>query len=97
MKRKIAVFITLFILLLIIFLTNNLLSKNKSANLQSNQIVIQESHNSEEPFFRCCKEVDYYKTRELIHNYLLSSVVAQKSINQSIFWFNDYKSRWKYE
>ena len=83
MKRKIAVFITLSILLLIIFLTNNLLTKNKSVNLQSKAVVIQEAHNSEEPFFKCSKEVDYYRTGARTLNSLLTSVVVQKSINHS--------------
>lgn len=83
MKRKIAVFITLPILLLIIFSTNNLLTKNKSLNMQSKPVVIQESHNSEEPFLKSFKKVDYYRTREHTLNSLLSTVVVQKSINHS--------------
>ncbi len=83
MKRKIAVFITLSILLLIIFLTNNLLTRNKSVNLQSKPVVIQEAHNSEEPFLKSFKEVDCYRTRGHTLNSLLSTVVVQKSINHS--------------
>lgn len=79
MKRKIMVFISLSILIAILFFTSNLPVKNKDEIVQSQSVVAHEAHKSEEPFLQSFEAVDRDRTEEYALGPFLESILLQKS------------------
>ena len=84
MKRKIMVFISLAILIAIIFFTSNLPVKNKDIDIHSKLAITQGSHKFEEPCIQSFEAADYERTGKHALGPFLESILLQKS-SHSIF------------
>jgi len=84
MKRKIMVFVSLSILVVILFFTSNLLVKNKEVNIQSQLAVTHGAHKYEEPCLQSFEAADYEGAGKHALNSFLESILLQKS-SHSIF------------
>src|SRR3990167_8664941 len=79
MKRKIMVFISLAILIVILFFTSNLPVKNKEVNIQSQLAVTHGAHKFEEPCLQSFEAADHERTGEDALGPFLESILLQKS------------------
>ena len=79
MKRKIMVFISLSILIAIIFFTSNLPVKNKEVDIQSQLAVTHEAHKLEEPCLQSFEAADHERTGEHALGSFLESILLQKT------------------
>ncbi|HHT9146724.1 MAG: hypothetical protein Q7J76_11005 [Candidatus Brocadiaceae bacterium] len=79
MKRKFMVFISLSILIAIIFFTSNLPVKNKEVNIQSQLAVTHGAHKFEEPCLQSFEAADHERTGEHALGPFLESILLQKS------------------
>lgn len=79
MKGKIMVFMSLSILVVTIFFTNNLTGKNRDVNIQARPAVTQGAHKFEEPCIQSFEAADYERTGEHALGPFLESILLQKS------------------
>ena len=79
MKRKSMVFISLAILIVILFFTSNLPVKNKEVDIQSQLAVTQGAHKFEEPCLQSIEAADHERTGEHALGPFLESILLQKS------------------
>jgi len=79
MKRKSMVFISLAILVAILFFTSNLPVKNKEVDIQSQLAVTHEAHKFEEPCLQSIEAADHERTGEHALGPFLESILLQKS------------------
>ena len=78
MKRMIAIFISLSILIAIIFFTRNVPVKNKDVNTQPPLAVTQEAQKSEKPYAQSFETTDYKRTGKHALDTFLESILLQK-------------------
>ena len=79
MKRKIMVFISLSILIAIIFFTRDFPVKNKEVDIQSQLAVTHGAHKFEEPCLQSFEAADHERTGEHALGPFLESILLQKS------------------
>ena len=79
MKRNSMVFISLAILIAIIFFTSNLPVKNKEVDIQSQLAVTHGAHKFEEPCLQSFEAADHERTGEDALGPFLESILLQKS------------------
>jgi hypothetical protein len=84
MKRKTMVFISLAILIAIIFFTSNLPVKNKEVDIQSQLAITHGAHKYEEPCLQSFEAADHERTGEHALGPFLESILLQKT-SHSIF------------
>ena len=79
MKRKFMVFISLAILIAILFFTSNFPVKNKDEDIQSQLAVTHEAHKFEDPCLQSFEAADRERTGEHALGPFLESILLQKS------------------
>jgi len=79
MKRKFMVFISLAILIAILFFTSNLPVKNKDEDIQSQLAVTNGAHKFEEPCLQSFEAADHERTGEHALGPFLESILLQKT------------------
>jgi len=79
MKRKFMVFISLAILIAILFFTSNFPVKNKDEDIQSQLAVTHGAHKFEEPCLQSFGAADRERTGEHALGPFLESILLQKS------------------
>src|SRR3990167_7595939 len=79
MKRNSMVFVSLAILIAIIFFTSNLPVKNKQVDIQSQLAVTHGAHKFEEPCIQSFEAADLERTGEHALGPFLESILLQKS------------------
>ena len=79
MKRKFMVFISLAILIAILFFTSNFPVKNKDEDIQSQLAVTHGAHKFEEPCLQSFEAADHERTGEHALGPFLESILLQKS------------------
>ena len=78
MKRMIAIFISLSILIAIILFTRNLSVKNKNVDTQSPLAVTYEAQKSEKPYAQSFEATNYKRTGKYALDTFLESILLQK-------------------
>ncbi|HHT9107929.1 MAG TPA: hypothetical protein ACFYD9_04695 [Candidatus Wunengus sp. YC64] len=79
MKRKFMVFISLSILIAILFFTSNLPVKNKEVDIQSQLAITHGAHKFEEPCLQSFEAADHERTGEHALGSFLESILLQKT------------------